>query len=692
LKTYPMEKIRNVALIGPHGVGKTSLADGMLFVTGKVGRRGNVDDGSSVFDYGEDEIERKQTISASIAWTEVKGCKLNIIDTPGVDDFRGDVYASLAVVEGALFLVKGDGGLEVASEALWHLLRQRGTPTFIVLNRMNKEHANFQEALDGIRQRLGGTPVPLQLPIGEGEDFAGVVDLLANKAFRYEGGKAVATDIPADLADAVEEARETLLNAAAETDDALVEKFLEEGTLSEQEMIAGLAAGIAAGSVYPILLTAADTGIGVITLLEHAAQLLPAPTGRVLKGKHPDRDEEVVLPVGAGGPTVAFAFKRQMEAQGGDVTWVRIFNGSLASGQQLETNKGDSERIGQMNWALGKQRDKVESATAGDIVLVPKLKATATSTTLRDHAAAIVLPAISYPVPTSAEAIFPTTAGDEDKMSSGLTKLRDEDPTFVIRHEPALAQTLLIGQGEMHIAYILAKLKKNFGVEVQRRRPRVAFKETIKSSAEAQGRYKKQTGGRGQFGDVWLRLEPLPRGEGFEFVDAIVGGVVPGKFIPAVEKGARETLSQGVIAGYEMVDMKVTIFDGSFHAVDSSENSFKVAARLAIQKAVPESRPAILEPVMLVTITVPQAYMGDVMGDISTRRGQIQGSDADGPYQVIKVHIPADELYQYSTALRAMTQGTGFFAVEFSHYAEVPGDVQKRLIEEYQKSRTEGND
>jgi len=695
VKTYPMEKIRNVALIAPHGVGKTSLADAMLHVAGKVGRRGNVDDGSSVFDYHEDEIERKQTISASMGWVDIGGTKVNIIDTPGVDDFRGDVYASLGVIEGALFVVKADGGFEVASEAIWHLMRARKTPAFIVINRMNKEHAKFDETIAGIENRLDGTPVPVQLPIGIGESFRGFVDLIDMKAYEFDNGKPTAIDIPGDLSDAAAEARENLMNAAAETDDELVEKFLEEGELAKDEIIAGLRSGVAAGTVFPIFLTAADSEVGVQAVLQSITDIMPSPAdGAEIAGINPDSEQETTLAGSADGSAVAYAFKRQYEAQGGDVTWLRVFSGTVKSGDTLvSTRTGKSERMGQMSVVLGKAKEKADIASAGDIVLAAKLKDTQTGCTLYDSSNPFMVPPIAYATPTSAEAIRPTTAGDEDKMATGLTKIRDEDPTFEIRHESHLQQTLLVAQGEMHLAYILDKLKKQTGVEVERSRPRIAFKETIRGTAEKQGRYKKQTGGRGQFGDVHLRFEPLPRGEGFEFVDAIVGGVVPNKFIPAVEKGCRETLSTGVVAGYEMVDIRITLFFGSFHQVDSSENSFKSAARVAIKKAIDEEvgklRPVLLEPVMLVSITVPQTYMGDVMGDISTRRGQIQGSDSDGPYQVVNAHIPEDELYQYATTLRSMTQGTGTFSLEFSHYAEVPGDVQKRLIEDYHKGQTE---
>jgi elongation factor G len=389
---------------------------------------------------------------------------------------------------------------------------------------------------------------------------------------------------------------------------------------------------------------------------------------------------------------VALAFKRQYEAQGGDVTWLRVFSGSLKSGDTVNCGDGrSSERIGQLSVAIGKQKDKIDEAVAGDIVLAAKLKSTHTGTTLASGVD-ICLPPIAYPVPTSADAIRPVTSGDEDKMAAGLGKIRDEDPTFELRHQPELAQTLLATQGEMHTAFILEKLKKQTGVEVERSRPRIAFKETIRGTTEKQGRHKKQTGGRGQFGDVHLRIEPMPRGEGFEFADEIVGGVVPNKFIPAVEKGCRETLREGLVAGYEMVDVKVALSFGSYHNVDSSEAAFKMAARKALKNAIAEDsdklRPVILEPIMKVRIVVPQAYMGDVMGDVSTRRGAIQGSDADGPYQVITANVPEDELYQYATSLRSFTQGTGTFTMEFSHYAEVPGDVQARLVAEYEKQAT----
>ncbi len=691
MKTFPMEKIRNVALMGPHGVGKTSLADAMLHVTEKVGRRGNVDDGSSVFDYLEEEIERKQTVSASLAWTEWDGNKINIIDTPGVDDFRGDVYAALRVVEGIMFVIKADGGFEVASENLWNLVRATHLPTFLVVNRMHKEHANWRSVMNGIKERIPGA-APLQLPIGCGESFEGVVDLITLKGWKFDGHHAVECPVPADLGPAVEEAREMLMDAAASADDALTEKFLEEMTLSEADIIAGLKKGTLDGTVYPVFFTDAQSEVGVTSLLRSVVSLFPSAFSRTrqpMKGLKAGTQEETSFTPGVDGPVVAYAFKRQYEAQGGDTTWLRVFSGTLKAGENLNCSDGrSSERMGQLSAAIGKGREKIDAAGPGDIVMAAKLKATHTGVTLT-AGVDFAFPPINYPVPTSTEAIAPIVSGEDDKLAAGLHRIMEEDPTFQLIHQGHLSQTILATQGDIHTNFILDKLKKLNGVQVERKRPRINFKETIRGTAEKQGRHKKQTGGRGQFGDVHIRMEPLPRGSGFEFADEIVGGVVPNKFIPAVEKGCRETLLHGLVAGYEMVDVKCALFFGSYHAVDSSEAAFKAAARLALKHAVEEDadklRPVILEPVMKVRIVVPQAYMGDVMGDISTRRGAILGSEADGPYQVVTANVPEDELYQYATSLRSFTQGTGVFTMEFSHYSEVPGDVQKRLIEEYKK-------
>jgi elongation factor G len=689
-----MDKIRNVALVGPHGVGKTSLADSMLHVTKKVGRKGSVEDGSSVFDYLDEEIERRQTVSAGLAWTEFEGTKFNIIDTPGVDDFRGDVHAALRVVEGLMFIVKADGGFEVASENLWNLVRKSHLPTFIVVNRMHKEQADWRSVMNGLKDRVEGV-APLQLPIGNGESFEGVIDLITMKAYKSTGDESVEIPIPADMNDAVEEAREMLMDAAASVDDELTEKYLEDLTLGVDDVIRGLKKGTLDGTVYPVYFADAEREVGVRSLLRSANNLFPSAFSRTrseMTGTRQGLDTPASFTPAAGGPAVALAFKRQYEAQGGDVTWLRVFSGTLKSGETFECSDGrTSERMGQLHVVIGKSKEKIDEATAGDIVVAAKLKHSPTGTTLTSGLD-FTFPPISYPVPTSADAISPATSGEEDKMAAGLHKIREEDPTFDLIHQAHLSQTLLATQGEIHTNFILDKLKRQTGVVVERRRPRIDFKETVRGTAEKQGRHKKQSGGRGQFGDVHLRMEPRPRGEGFEFADEIVGGVVPGKFIPAVEKGCIESLKRGLVAGYEMVDVRIAIYFGSYHNVDSSEAAFKMAASKCLRAMVQEEgaklRPVILEPIMTVRIVVPQSYMGDVMGDISTRRGAIQGSENDGPYQIVTANIPEDELYQYATSLRSLSQGTGTFTMEFSHYAEVPGDVQKRLVDEFKKTDT----
>ncbi len=689
MKTYATDKIRNLTLIAPHGVGKTCLADAMLHVAGKIGRRGNVDDGTSAFDFLDEEIAKKQTMSAAMTWLEIDDCKVNIIDVPGVSDFRCDLFCSLEACEGGLFMAKADGGLEVSSDALWRMARARNLPLLLVVTRMNKEQADFQHVVKEMSDILEGTTVPAHLPIGEGESFRGVVDLIDNKAYEFTDGESREIDIPADMADEVEAAREELMNAAAETDEKLIERFLEEGTLTHKELVAGLAAGVASCQVYPIFATAADAEIGVKSLLKEIVKLMPSPAVRT---SVTSADGETEMEVGQDKPALAYSFKYQREAQGGDQTWLKVLSGSLNSGDNFTAANGNSERIGQLSLAVGKGRDKVDGVMCGDIVLAAKLKSSPTGTTLCGSGVDIELAKPAIPAPTSSEAIVSAVSGDEDKMGVGLNKIMEEDPSFMVVHEGELSQTLLVGQGEMHLTAILDRLKRQFGVEVERKRPRVAFKETIKGRVEIQGRYKKQTGGRGQFGDVHLRIEPLPRGEDFEFANEIVGGVVPSKFIPAVEKGVRETMKHGVMAGYEMVDIRVALFFGSYHNVDSSENSFKSAARIALQTGVPKAKPTLLEPIMKVTIRVPESYMGDVMGDISGRRGQPLGMEAEGPIQIINAMVPQDEMYQYSTSLRAMTQGTGEFCMEFDHYSEVPGDVAKQLIAAFEKSKAEAAD
>jgi elongation factor G len=513
-----------------------------------------------------------------------------------------------------------------------------------------------------------------QLPIGQGESFKGVVDLVHNKAFEFSSdgkGTAKAIDIPADVAGRAEELRRELMETAAESDETLMEKYLETETLTEEEFHTGLANGVRAGDVFPVMCTSAINVMGVGLVLDAIDTYMPSPEGseRAAKG-------DVVVKTDPSGPPSAYVFKNTADAHIGDMLYLRVYGGTLSGASDVyNPNKSQGERV------------EVEKLGAGDIGAVVKLKSTKVMDTLCEKPKPVEFVPTELPNPSIFSAISAAAKGDEEKMGAGLHRLHDEDPTFTVRQDAEMRQTVISGQGELHLDVVVGRLKERFGVEVNLERPRVPYRETIKKGAEAQGRHKKQTGGRGQFGDVWLRLEPLPRGEQFEFVDAIVGGVVPNKFIPAVEKGVVETMKNGVIAGYPMVDIRATLYDGSYHSVDSSEQAFKTAAWLAFKAAVQKAGPTLLEPVMKVTVKVPDEYMGDVMGDLSGRRGKIQGTEPQGKFVVVSAMVPQAELYRYSTTLRSMTQGRGSHQREFSHYEEVPHDVASKIIEEAEKEK-----
>jgi elongation factor G len=537
-----------------------------------------------------------------------------------------------------------------------------------------------------MNETLGAGVRPFHLPIGQGESFTGVVDLVANKAFEFSKdgrGVAKAIDIPADMAARVEEMRKELLETAAESDEALMEKYLETETLGDEDFRLGLSKGVRAGEVFPVLCASSIHNMGAGLILDAIRGYLPSP-----EGSSRVAGEDKVVETDPSGPPSAYVFKNTTDPHVGDLLFFRVYGGSLAGGADVfNSTKGQAERLGQLFVPVGKERSEVERIGAGDIGAVVKLKATKVCDTLCEKSSQVEFARTELPNPSIFSAITPAAKGDEEKMGTGLNRLHDEDPTFAVRQDPEMRQTLISGQGELHLEVVVGRLKERFGVEVDLEKPRVPYRETIKKMAEAQGRHKKQTGGRGQFGDVWLRIEPLARGEQFEFVDAIVGGVVPGKFIPAVEKGIVETMKQGVVAGYPMVDIKATLYDGSYHTVDSSEQAFKTAAWLAFKAAVKKASPALLEPIMNVQVKVPEEYLGDVMGDLSGRRGKIQGTEAQGRFAVVTAQVPQAELYRYSTTLRSMTHGRGSHQREFSHYEEVPRDVAGKIIEEAEKEK-----
>jgi elongation factor G len=682
LKAHDVDKIRNLALLGHQHTGKTTFLESMLFETKQVPRQGRVDDGNSNLDFTPEEADRKLSIQSALAYAEWKGHKINFVDTPGYDDFVVEQLGALAAVECGLVFVKADAHVEVGTEKAWRELDAFDRARIVVVNQMDKEHADFERALSEMRKRLSHKVAALHLPIGRGDKFEGWVDVVQEKAYRFAGGGAA--DVPAAMADQVAAAREALMNAAAETDDALTEKFLETGVLAPEEFRTGLVRAVAQGAVYPVVVAAAGRGFGIAPILDAIVELAPSPATIPVRGTKGVGGEAVERRAAASEPVAALAFKAVSEGNVGDYTYVRVFSGKLVPGLELvNANTGQSERTGPVYALNGKLRTDLEALSAGDIGAAVKLKHTHTGNTLCDPKAPLVLPFPATPEPLVSVAIRAKGKGDEDKLSSGLQRLHEEDPGFRVTVTSDTHQTLLHGQGDTHLAIVLGKLKRKFGVDVETEPPRTPYRETIKGHADERYRHKKQTGGRGQFGEVHLKVEPLPRGGNFEFVDAVVGGVIPGKFLPAVEKGVREAMAEGVVAGYPFVDVRVTVDDGKDHAVDSSEAAFKIAGSQAFKLAIPKAKPVLLEPIYKIEVRLPEDYMGDVMGDLSSRRGRIQGMDQKDGLQVVRAEVPLAELYSYATGLRSLTQGRASHTRTFSHYEEVPREVADAIIAEH---------
>ena len=628
------------------------------------------------------------------AFCEIAKTKVNILDTPGYEDFVGQVLSCLPVVEGGIVVMSAESGVEAGTVKTWKYLDRHNLPRVVCLNKMDKEHANFETSLEDAQSQLGAKVMPIQLPIGQGESFKGVVDILKKKAYVYSGeGKFVEADVPADMRGAVDEHLQRLVDFAAETDDSLLEKFLGGTELTDEELRKGLADGCIAGTLVPLCIASSTKNMGVHQLMDAIVAMLPSPNWRAeIEVKAAGSSAVSAMKTGPEAPPTAFVFKFVSEKNIGDLNYFRVFGGEVGVGKDLyNSNLDTAERMGQIYFVQGRNRIDTDSVEAGDIGAAVKLKATRVNQTLCDRAHPVIIPEVSYPEPTLTTAIAAKVKGEEDKVATGLNKLREEDPTFKLELDPELRQMLLSGQGELHLDVLLARLKRKSMVEVEMIQPRIPYRETITSKAEAQGKYKKQSGGRGQYGDCWLRLEPLPRGGGFEFVDEVVGGVVPGKYIPAVEKGVREAMKEGVLAGYTVMDVKAAIYYGSYHAVDSSDNAFKVAGSLGFKAAVLKAKPVILEPIMNVEVLVPGEFMGDVMGDLSSRRGKIQGMEQEDATQKIKAQVPLAELHRYSTSLRSMTQGRGVHHQEFSHYEEVPHEVAQKLIAAAEAAKGEGS-
>jgi elongation factor G len=657
----------------------------MLFYSGATQRIGRVEDGTTTTDYDADEIKKQITINATIAPVEWKDSRINFIDTPGYFDFVGEVISSLRVVEAVLVTLCSVSGVEVGTEKVWKLASELNLPRIFFMNKIDRENANFEKTLAEAQQQFGANVIPLQLPIGSEEDFKGIVDILQMKAFMYSGNKFDSVEIPDNLKSKAEQYREQLIEIAAETDDELTLKYLEGEELTPEEIQRGVQQAIDSAKLFPLLCGSAAKGIGIPQLLDFLVFAAPAPGDTALA-----IDEEgktINISAGQEEPFRALVFKTMADPFVGKVSFLRVYSGELASDTQaININTGKTERVGQLFLFRGKTQIPITKAIRGDIAAVAKLQETNTGDTLGDKGNKYKLKGIDYPVPMASFAVEPRSKNDEEKVGAGLAKFLEEDPTFRVERNAETKQTLIYGMGDTHLEIIVSRLAKKFGVDVDLTKPKIPYKETIKGSAVVEGKHKKQSGGRGQYGHVKINFEPLPRGEQFEFVDKIFGGSVPRNYIPAVEKGLIEAMEQGVLAGFPAVDIRATLLDGSYHNVDSSEMAFKIAASLAYKKGVQEAKPIILEPIYSVEVKVPENFMGDIMGDMPSRRGRVAGMEPqnDGT-QVIRAQVPLAEMYGYAVDLRSMTQGRGEYSMEYSHYEEVPANIAEKIIAEQQK-------
>ena len=684
MKVYDAQNLRNVALVGHSGSGKTQLLSTLLFDAGAVNRLGRVDDGTSVTDYDDEAIARKHTLASGLACAEWNKIKINVIDTPGIANFLSDARAALRVADAALVVVDAVSGAEVSTEKMWTAADELGLPRLIVLNKLDRERASLERSTESLRAVFGRTVIPIQLPIGSERDLRGVVDLVSMKAWTYAGdasGKATEAEVPGDLATAAQHAREALIEMVAEADDALMEKFFDAGTLSQEELVAGLKRGVAAGRIFPVLCTSATMNIGIQPLLDAIIAYVQPPSERPFPGKNPASEEVAPISAGDSGPAAAFVWKTVADPFAGRITLFRVLSGVLKSDSTIQNvTRETPERIGHLVVLQGKTQTAMPEVRAGDLGAVAKLKDTQTSDLLAEKGFTARVAPISFPEPVISYAIEPKARGDEEKISTALHRLQEEDPSINYTRDAQTKELLLAGQGQSHIEVTVAKLKRRFGVEVTLKLPRIPYRETITTSTEAHGRHKKQTGGHGQFGDCKVKFEPLARGSDFEFVDDIFGGSIPRQFIPAVEKGLQDARLRGFLAGYPMVDFRATVFDGSYHQVDSNELSFKMAASLAFKDGMSRARPTLLEPVMDVEVYAPSDYAGDLMGDLNSRRGRIGGMDSRGATTIIRAKVPMSEMLTYEQHLTSATGGRGSYHMEFSHYEEVPSHLHSKII------------
>ncbi len=685
LKQVDLEKIRNIGIMAHIDAGKTTTTERILFYTGKVHKMGEVHEGSATMDWMEQEQERGITITSAATTAQWKGHLINIIDTPGHVDFTVEVERSLRVLDGSVAVFCAKGGVEPQSETVWRQADRYKVPRLAYINKMDIVGANFFNVVDMIWERLKANPVPIQLPIGAEDNFRGVIDLIRKKAIYYIddlGTQSEEKDIPDDLKELADEYRTKLLEVVAEQDDELMMKYLEGDELTEQEIKAAIRKATIETRIIPVMCGSSYKNKGVQPLLDAVVDYLPSPVDiPPVEGTIPDSDEKIVRHSSADEPLSILTFKVMIDPYVGKLVFVRIYSGTLKAGSYVyNATKGRKERVGRILRMHASQRQEIEEACAGDIVALVGLKFTVTGDTLCDEEHPVILESMEFPEPVIQVAIEPKTKAGQDKMSSALQRLSEEDPTFRSYVDHETGQTIIAGMGELHLEIIVDRLIREFKVEANVGKPQVAYRETIRKSVKAEGRFIRQTGGHGQYGHVWIEVEPMEHGKGFEFVNKIVGGVIPREYIPAVETGVREAMQSGVIGGYPVIDVRVTLFDGSYHEVDSSEMAFKVAGSIAFKEAMAKAEPVLLEPIMKVEVTVPEDYIGDVIGDISSRRGKVEGTELRSGLQVIIASVPLSEMFGYATDLRSKTQGRGNYVMQLSHYDEVPKSILEKLL------------
>ena len=684
-REFSLEKTRNIGIMAHVDAGKTTTTERILYYTGKIHKIGETHEGASQMDWMEQEQERGITITSAATTAQWKDTRVNIIDTPGHVDFTIEVQRSLRVLDGAVTVLDSQSGVEPQTETVWRQATEYGVPRIVFANKMDKIGADFLYSVSTLHDRLQANAHPIQLPIGSEDDFRGIIDLIKMKAEIYTndlGTDILEEDIPAEYLEQAQEYREKLVEAVAETDEELMMKYLEGEEITNEELKAGIRKATINVEFFPVLCGSAFKNKGVQLMLDAVIDYLPSPLDiPAIKGINPDTDAEETRPASDEEPFAALAFKIMTDPFVGRLTFFRVYSGVLNSGSYvLNTSKGKRERIGRILQMHANTRKEIETVYSGDIAAAVGLKDTTTGDSLTDEKAKIILESIEVPEPVIQLMVEPKSKADQDKMGIALQKLAEEDPTFRVETNPETGETVISGMGELHLDVLVDRMKREFKVEANVGAPQVSYRETFRASTQARGFFKRQSGGKGQFGDVWIEFTPNEEGKGFEFENAIVGGVVPREFIPAVEKGLQESMANGVLAGYPMVDVKAKLYDGSYHDVDSSETAFKIAASLALKEAAKSAQPAILEPMMLVTITVPEENLGDVMGHVTARRGRVDGMEAHGNSQIVRAYVPLAEMFGYATVLRSASQGRGTFMMVFDHYEDVPKSVQEEII------------